>query len=187
MMMLMSRCLHNIQRFDLRMLLWFFHARRRELWITLARASSRSGDGWMQLALPSVIWMLDRAQGAVFFIATALAFCIERPLYWVLKNSLQRPRPPEAIPSFQSVVIASDRFSFPSGHTAAAFLLAGNTVLHYGALGAPLYLWACSVGLSRIALGVHFPTDILAGMVLGTGIACLVSNTNLFQSLMTFQ
>lgn len=178
MMLLMSRCLQSIQRLDLRVLLWFFHARRRDLWITLARACSRTGDGWMQVALPALIWALDRTHGAAFFIATAIAFCLERPLYWLLKNTLQRPRPPEAIPSFQSVVIASDRFSFPSGHTAAAFLLAGNTVLHYGAVGAPLYLWACAVGLSRVALGVHFPTDILAGMALGTAIAGLVGGTD---------
>ncbi len=184
--MLMSRCLQNIQRFDLRMLLWFIHARRRDLWITLARAFSRSGDGWMQLVLPSLLWAVDRSQGTVFFITTAIAFTLERPLYWVLKNTLQRHRPPEVIPGFSSVVVASDRFSFPSGHTAAAFLLAGNTVLHYGAIGSPLYLWACAVGLSRVALGVHFPTDILAGMVLGTAIACLVSNTDLFRLLIAF-
>jgi undecaprenyl-diphosphatase len=186
MMMLMSRCLHSIQRFDLRMLLWFIHARRRDLWVALARTFSRTGDGWMQVALPSLIWAVDREQGGMFFLATAAAFAIERPLYWVLKNTLQRPRPPEAIPSFHSVVIASDRFSFPSGHTAAAFLLASNTVLHYGAIGSPLYVWACCVGLSRVALGVHFPTDIIAGMVLGTSIACLVSNTQLLSFLIVF-
>jgi len=186
MMTLMTRCLHGIQRFDLSMLLWFIHARHRTIWITLARTISRTGDGLMQVLLPSLIWMLDREHGLLFFITTAIAFAIERPLYWVLKNGLQRPRPPEAIPSFQSVITASDRFSFPSGHTAAAFLLASNTVLHYGANGSPLYLWACAVGLSRVALGVHFPTDIIAGMVLGTSIACLVSNTQIFSSLMMF-
>src|SRR6218665_2517120 len=142
MMTPISRYMQRIQRLDLRMLLWFFSRQRIDLWSTLARSCSRTGDGWMQIALPTLILVVDRAHGLGFFIATAIAFAFERPLYWVLKNTLQRPRPPEAIPSFNSIVIASDRFSFPSGHTAAAFLLAGNTVLHYGAIGSPLYLWA---------------------------------------------
>jgi len=186
MMMLMTRCLHGIQRFDLRMLLWFIHARHRNLWITFARTVSRTGDGLMQIFLPTLIWILDREHGAVLFVTTALAFAIERPLYWVLKNSLQRRRPPEAIPSFTSVIVASDRFSFPSGHTAAAFLLASNTCLHYGATSAPLFVWASAVGLSRVILGVHFPTDIIAGMVLGTSIAWLVSAQQLFGVLPLF-
>ena len=174
-MMLMTRCLHGIQRFDLRMLLWFIHARHRNLWIVLARTVSRTGDGWMQICLPALIWLLDREHGAALVFTTACAFAIERPLYWVLKNALQRKRPPEAIPSFSSVIVASDRFSFPSGHTAAAFLLAGNTCLHYGATSSPLFAWAAAVGLSRVVLGVHFPTDIIAGMVLGTTIAWIVA------------
>jgi undecaprenyl-diphosphatase len=186
MMMLMTRCLHGIQRFDLRMLLWFIHARHRNLWIIGARTVSRTGDGWMQIVLPSVIWLFDRDNGLLLLLTTALAFAIERPLYWVLKNSLQRRRPPEAIPSFTSVIAASDRFSFPSGHTAAAFLLAGNTCLHYGAASAPLFVWAGAVGLSRVVLGVHFPTDIIAGMVLGTTIAWIVSAEKLFGVLPLF-
>ena len=171
-----SRWLQSIYQYDLRMLLWFMHRRHRQLWIAFARALSRSGDGLMQVLLPSLLVLLDRQTGSIVFIATAIAFAIERPLYWVLKNSCQRRRPPEAIPSFSSVIVASDRFSFPSGHTAAAFLLAATTTEHYPALALPMYLWASAVGVSRVILGVHFPTDILAGAVLGSGIAWLVNS-----------
>lgn len=171
-----TRWLHNLQDYDLRMLLWFFHRQHRALWIAFARALSRSGDGLLQLLLPSLLWLLDGTTGKRLFIAAALAFAIERPLYWCLKNGCQRRRPPEAIPSFQSVVTASDRFSFPSGHTCAAFALATLVTLHYGALAAPLYLWATGVGLSRVVLGVHFPTDTLAGAALGTLIAWSTSS-----------
>jgi undecaprenyl-diphosphatase len=96
-----------------------------------------------------------------------LAFAIERPLYWILKNVFKRNRPPDIIPCFQSIVKASDKFSFPSGHTAAAFLLATLCYVFFGAIALPLFIWAAMVGLSRIWLGVHFPTDILAGSCLG--------------------
>lgn len=170
-----TRCLDYLYRCDLRVLLWFMHARHRQLWIIAARAVSRSGDGFMQVLLPSLLWLLDREQGRVLWLATAAAFALERPLYWVLKNSCQRRRPPEAIPSFNSVIQAADRFSFPSGHTAAAFLLATMTALHYGTAALPLYLWAAAVGVSRVVLGVHFPTDILAGALLGSAIAWLAN------------
>lgn len=179
--MMKTRLLQSLYQYDLRMLLWFMHTRHRQLWIVVARAFSRSGDGVLQILLPSLLWLLDREHGPALFAATALAFVIERPLYWVLKNSCQRRRPPEAIPSFHSVIVASDRFSFPSGHTCAAFLLATLTTEHYGTLALPLYLWSSAVGLSRVVLGVHFPTDILAGALLGTGIAWAVDALYLAQ------
>ena len=171
---LTSRWLQSINRCDLQMLLWFVHRRHRQWWIAFARALSRSGDGLLQVLLPTLLLTLDRETGTAVFIATAVGFAIERPLYWVLKNGCQRRRPPEAIPSFTSVINASDRFSFPSGHTCGAFLLAAIITAHYPALALPMYLWAGSVGLSRVILGVHFPTDILAGALLGSGIAWFV-------------
>jgi undecaprenyl-diphosphatase len=172
-MILMTRWLRHIHQYDLRMLLWFMHARHRQLWVAAARAISRSGDGPLQVLLPGLLWLLDRSHGTALIAATALAFAIERPLYWVLKNSFQRRRPPEAIPCFRSVITAADRFSFPSGHTAAAFLLATLTAQYYDALALPLYLWSSAVGVSRVVLGVHFPSDIVAGALLGGGIAWL--------------
>jgi undecaprenyl-diphosphatase len=173
---LTSRWLQSINRCDLYMLLWFVHRRHRQLWIAFARALSRSGDGLLQVLLPTLLLALDRQTGSMVFLVTAAGFAIERPLYWVLKNSCQRRRPPEAIPSFSSVIVASDRFSFPSGHTCGAFLLATIVASHYPTLALPMYLWASGVGLSRVVLGVHFPTDILAGALLGSGIAWFVLN-----------
>ena len=183
-MMSRSSWLHSVYQqgvypYDLRMLLWFMHTRHRRLWIAAARALSRSGDGLMQIILPSVLLLLDRQHGATLFVATALAFSIERPLYWVLKNSCQRKRPPEAIPSFHSVITASDRFSFPSGHTCGAFLLAAMVSEYHAALMLPMYVWASAVGVSRVVLGVHFPTDILAGALIGGAIAWLVTGSQL--------
>jgi undecaprenyl-diphosphatase len=173
---LQNRWLHSIYQCDLRMLLWLVQRRHRQLWIAFARALSRSGDGLLQVLLPSLLFIVDRHTGTLLFIATAAGFAIERPLYWVLKNSCQRRRPPEVIPSFNSVIVASDRFSFPSGHTCGAFLLAALTTEFYAALAAPMYLWAGAVGLSRVVLGVHFPSDIVAGAVLGSGIAWCVTS-----------
>jgi undecaprenyl-diphosphatase len=88
----------------------------------------------------------------------------------VLKNSFKRNRPQAALKNFHSLVTPSDKFSFPSGHTSAAFMVTIITGFFMPALLLPLLLWATLVGLSRVVLGVHFPTDTLIGMILGVSV-----------------
>lgn len=161
------RVIQSIQHFDLRMLLWCFGSRYYNHLVALAKPVSTSGDGYMQVVFPLLIWAALPDTGAAFVQLAVLAFLIERPLYLVLKRGCKRRRPPEAIPNFQSVVHASDQFSFPSGHTMAAFLLATLSYLYFGPAALAMYIWAAAVGCSRVILGVHFPTDILAGATLG--------------------
>ena len=161
------RLIDNLYQYDQRMLWYFVHSPRRRYWIAAARSVSRSGDGLMQVLLPLLLWILDGATGLRLVEAAILAFAIERPLYWILKHTCRRRRPPDALVRFVPAIKASDRFSFPSGHTMGAFLLATLVWVHYGDTALVLFAWAGAVGTSRVALGVHFPSDILAGAILG--------------------
>ena len=89
-----------------------------------------------------------------------------------IKHLIKRSRPFKKYPNFISVRTASG-YSFPSGHTSSAFATASALSSAYSKwyVVAPSLLWASSVGYSRMYLGVHYPTDVLAGAVLGAGSA----------------
>ena len=70
----------------------------------------------------------------------------------------------------------SDEFSMPSEHTAAAFVMASLTAYFYPDLSLFAYSWASLIGLSRVILGVHYPTDIAAGAILGLGCASIAQS-----------
>lgn len=91
-----------------------------------------------------------------------------------LKYSIDRKRPFETYPYLDKKSSGGSP-SFPSGHTTTAFATAASLSLAYPKwyVIAPAYLWACSVGYSRMYLGVHYPSDVLAGIIIGTGISYL--------------
>lgn len=96
-----------------------------------------------------------------------------------IKNTVRRPRPfvndPTIIPAD-----AAGSFSFPSGHTSQAFATATSLSIAYPKwyVIAPAYLWASSVAYSRMYLGVHYPSDVLAGALVGAGSAWLTYKLN---------
>ena len=92
-----------------------------------------------------------------------------------MKYTFDRQRPYEKYPNLIHPVSTEPDPSFPSGHTAAAFSLATSLSITYPKwyVIAPSALWACGVGYARINQGVHYPSDVLTGAVIGTGCAFL--------------
>lgn len=89
-----------------------------------------------------------------------------------LKYSINRPRPFETYPDIEKLTSGGSP-SFPSGHTSDAFALATSLTIAYPKwyVIAPSYAWAGAVGYSRMELGVHYPSDVLAGALVGVGSA----------------
>ena len=165
----------TLQKFEIRLLAGIFRQTEKRMVIPVARAVSRSGDGYLHLLVPMLVWLIDPDGFARLLPLLVLALLVERALYWVIKNSLRRPRPQDSVYGFRSLITASDQFSFPSGHSSGAFLLATALLLVYGSVAVPMFFWAFGVGLSRILLGVHFPGDTLAGAIMGSGIALIAA------------
>ena len=168
--------LSKLQKIDASLLAYVYKQGKRRAVIPVAKAISHSGDGYLHVLIPLLLLLIAPPQTDAFFILLATALVIERVLYWVLKNSLKRRRPQEFLLNFSSIITASDRFSFPSGHTSGAFLLATALAIVYAPPFAVLYTWACLVGLSRVVLGVHFPGDTLVGALMGCSCCLLVAD-----------
>jgi len=162
------RLLENIQNYDIITFNWCLCRKNRESMVSLARWVSKTADGHLYVIIGLVL-LFQHEYRLTQIVASA--FCIERFLYFILKKSCRRKRPPQALPNFKSAIEPSDQFSFPSGHTSAAFLTATLLSVFIPATAAIFFLWATSVGMSRVVLGVHFPSDTLAGALLGTSLA----------------
>ena len=91
----------------------------------------------------------------------------------LLKNLVARPRPCWINPDVSLLVAMPKDYSFPSGHTLHCFIAATVLMCYDRRLGIPALGMALLVSFSRLYLYVHFPSDILAGALLGTGIGLL--------------
>jgi undecaprenyl-diphosphatase len=109
--------------------------------------------------------LLPLASGAALVAAGLAGLAVS-----LLKDAADRPRPPLADPAIHAVGTIPDSTSFPSGHSATAFAAAVAVGLLCPRLRAPLLALALLVAVSRVYLGVHYWSDVLAGSVLGAAI-----------------
>jgi len=139
--------------------------------------ATRMGDGWLWYSLGVLLLAFGGSRGYAAFGASGAAAILGILVFKALKRLSHRPRPCQFQPHCWAKVLPPDQFSFPSGHTMTAFSIALVVSYFYPGLEGPLYFLAASIGLSRIVLGMHFLSDVLAGAVLGSalGIAAIVT------------
>jgi undecaprenyl-diphosphatase len=137
------------------------------------RAVSRLGDGLFWYALIATLCVVDEWRGLSVAMQLSATGLVTALLYRRLKRWTRRPRPCHRDPQIRAWVAPLDEFSFPSGHTLHAVAFTGVAVANYPLLGWVLVPFALSVAASRVVLGVHYPSDVLAAAGLGGMLASL--------------
>jgi len=138
----------------------------------------------INLAIPGGMGIYALLNGNDELMQDALGIALASGINWgltvALKNSFRRNRPAITYPGMFDIYEVRTDFAMPSGHTSSAFSTATSLTLRYPEwyVAVPAYVWASSVGFSRMHLGLHYPTDILAGAALGAGSAWLTWKLN---------
>jgi undecaprenyl-diphosphatase len=131
---------------------------------------SRMGNGglvWIAIAALLMTCRKYRTAGLMVICAVALGAVLGEVF---LKNIFQRARPFAAFPHFELLIERPlTRYSFPSGHATSSFAAAGTILrtVDRRLIKVPVLFLACAVAFSRVYLMVHYPTDIVGGILLG--------------------
>jgi undecaprenyl-diphosphatase len=140
-------------------------------------ASSRAGDGWLWVGLGVVLLAFGGVRRFEALLAGLISSAIGWGVFFLVKRVTGRERPCEKEAHCWATLLPPDRFSFPSGHTIMAFAVAVPIGLCYPGLLAGLIFCAMSVAASRVVLGLHYMSDVIAGILIGCaiGIVCFRS------------
>ena len=132
---------------------------------------SRLGDGMFWYALMGML-LITQLGAAIKPVAHMIAIgLVGLATYKWLKRKTLRPRPCDLHPAILRGTDPLDQFSFPSGHTLHAVCFSTVAIGYFPWLAPFLLPFVLLVGLSRMVLGLHYPSDVLAGAAIGYGLA----------------
>jgi undecaprenyl-diphosphatase len=147
------------------------HRWRAPRWFRILMiVTTRLGDGWLWYALGMILLLYGGDRRFLAIGAGASAAAAGILLFRTLKRTSQRQRPCEIEPHCWASILPPDKYSFPSGHSITAFAVALSIGLFYPDLQGCLLAVAFLIASSRIILGMHFLSDVLAGSAIGVAL-----------------
>ena len=135
------------------------------------KAVSRLGDGVFWYAMMAVLAVFGGVEGLHAAAHMAVVGGIAAILYRRMKGFFRRARPCHRDPAVRAWVAPLDEFSFPSGHTLHAVSFTLVALAHYPGFAVWLIPFTASIAVSRVFLGVHYPSDVLAATGIGAMLA----------------
>lgn len=138
----------------------------------VASLLAHSGDSWLWLPGLAVLWWFGSEYWKERALAMAVGVILTAALVMAIKFSVRRSRPEG---EWGRIYRSTDPHSFPSGHAARGMLLA-VVALGLGPiwLGFLLLVWAPLMSLARVVMGVHYPSDVLAGWLIGAAMGAVI-------------
>ncbi len=163
--------LKSLRHWDLRACERLNRAARYQVPLAFFRCVSWLGDGlfWYALMLGLLLAHGEEAGLAVLHMVVAGLVCTS--IYRALKKGTLRPRPYAVHTHIAAGAVPLDRFSFPSGHTLHATAFSIIACAYFPELAPALAAATALTALSRVVLGLHYPSDVLAGAGLGAAVA----------------
>jgi undecaprenyl-diphosphatase len=135
------------------------------------QALSWLGNGIFWYALMLALLVMHRGDAVLPVLHMAFVGAVCTGAYKMLKHGTLRPRPYQAMRSIAAGAPELDAFSFPSGHTLHAVAFTLVACAYYPALAVILVPFAILTAASRVVLGLHYPSDVLAGAAIGAAVA----------------
>ena len=165
--------LSRMHQFDSNVCVAVNHTSQYRLIRDCFRLVSRLGDGVFWYALMIGILVMHGVEGLLPVLHMAIAGFVGTLVYKWLKGKTLRPRPYEVRQDIWLTGKPLDKFSFPSGHTLHAVVFGIVVLSYFPQLSIIVIPFMILVGLSRIVLGLHYPSDVIAGALIGALIAGL--------------
>ncbi len=166
-----ARAFATIDDLEYRLCRWINCAGRYSQVRNFFALVSRLGDGVIWYVLLLSLPLVAGKPGLLASLSMAVGALVGLVIYKSLKTMLVRERPFIAHPDIDCLTAPLDRYSFPSGHTLHAVFFAVVTAAWFPVLGPALFAFAALVALSRPILGLHYPTDVLVGGLIGWSLA----------------
>jgi len=165
------RGLARIQRFEHDLCVTLNRSSRSRLIACFFAAVSRLGDGVVWYSLMALMALTQDDYGLRGAAVMAVSGLTGLTIYKLLKSNLVRERPYIGHPNILVGSQPLDRYSFPSGHTLHAVLFTVIAIAWFPALAGVLIPLTVLIALSRVILGLHYPTDVIVGALIGWSLA----------------